>query len=272
MAAFTVPSSQVYVDTVSGHRYYYRANDVIDLETAVRLSMPGATEPDAAAPFSDEQLAYLAENVGTGGGASTIHNYCPDGAVASDDLIDTANAYDPQASFFIAAQGTETLALSVGTGPGGANEIAVTCPGSSFREGIILGFNDSSARFPLPAGHWNCGATIRLADNTVYLDVSPTAPASHFLRQWLDTSSGQVANGTDTIRLVADILTIATDYVALSIRASQAHYGVDAFAGTFYVSHIMFTEGEAYLFADGDSDGWSWLGTPHASASSGPQP
>lgn len=60
MAMFTVPTSQVYVDSVTGHRYFYRSGDVIDLAAAVRLGMPGAESPAGAAPFSDAQLAYLA--------------------------------------------------------------------------------------------------------------------------------------------------------------------------------------------------------------------
>jgi hypothetical protein len=60
-ATFTVPATDTYVDAVTGGRYHWHEGDVIPLDLAIRLQMPGAEAPAAASPFSPDQDTWLAD-------------------------------------------------------------------------------------------------------------------------------------------------------------------------------------------------------------------
>lgn len=60
MSTFTVPTSQTYYDAATGIGTRYAAGDVIPIEEAVRLGMPGAALPAAGSPFTAAQDAALA--------------------------------------------------------------------------------------------------------------------------------------------------------------------------------------------------------------------
>ncbi len=57
---FTVPASQTYYDTETNLGTRYASGDVIPIEEAVRLGMPGAALPAAGSAFTAAQAAELA--------------------------------------------------------------------------------------------------------------------------------------------------------------------------------------------------------------------
>lgn len=97
-AMFSVPSTAVYVDTVTGSRRHFKAGDVIPLELAVRYAMPGASLPAGAAPFTDPQLAYLQDGFEPEGNFATLdHEHTPEteARTATADGLTTGTVSDP---------------------------------------------------------------------------------------------------------------------------------------------------------------------------------
>lgn len=66
MATFVVPSTDDYTSTANGGRYRYIAGEVIPLDLAIDLGMPGAVAPAATSPFSPAEDAWLATLPGIG--------------------------------------------------------------------------------------------------------------------------------------------------------------------------------------------------------------
>lgn len=66
LATFVIPSTGTYVNSANGGNFYYKAGDVIPLELAVLLGVPGAALPAATSPYSAEEDAWTAAHSLTG--------------------------------------------------------------------------------------------------------------------------------------------------------------------------------------------------------------
>lgn len=270
-AMFTVPSTDVYVDTVTGARVKWYAGRSIPLDLAVRFGMPGAALPADGPPFTDAQTDYLVETYGEHGTGSgrTITNWFPDGAITSDALIDTAGDQDYEAKLWYGQGGSEALtfesdvlgapALGVGLTGWGDGVYARDWAGA-------FGFDE------LPIGRYQIGFDFALDASLggyrirAYPLVQNAAP--------LPPEIVIEPRNTLFYRYVMDVYTQQVGYLGLAFEASSYdNSGKSAPADKiFYVRNVTITDGNALAFRDGDSDGWDWLGTPHASASAGPQP
>lgn len=281
---YTVPSTATYYDRFTGVGYRLTAGDVITLRRAWLLQVPGASEPTHESglvtaitnPQDGDALVYDAASGlwingaasgGGGGGVATIHNYFPDGAISDDALIDPAGVDGDYDTHLWQTQGNSTLSFSAGTGPGGANEVGCAIVG--WNDGVqVADWSNHYGCKVLPAGRYRIGVTLR-ADIDILLTLQsfglPSDPEfSAKLREWV---------GGVPRRFVLDTyLPTAMGIGLLAVLYSFQYPGEDVPVGTVYLSHLMITEGDPALFRDGASAGWSWSGTPHASASSGPQP
>jgi len=202
----------------------------------------------------------------------TIHNYFPDGAVSDDALIDTDNESAP-AKLWRAWQGTETLSLGLAAHGGNPNSVQVFCPGDVADEGVqVADWTGYYGDF-LPIGLYALGVTLDWDNVSGLVDLRVRAvdeagaavySPSVFLR----------LNQEQPRRVVVPIRTMAIGYVSLDITTNDAMLGADYDLQEviFYAYGLTITEGDATAFRDGDSDGWSWVDTPHASASRGPKP
>lgn len=191
---------------------------------------------------------------------TTIHNYFPDGAIGDAALIDTENSY-ADGFIFVAGDGTEVLARD-----GAA--VKMTTSGSGWTESLII--NDGGDTFGLrtmPPGHYQIGITID-SDTSYWLVLSPHGPPAY------GTPIRVFPKGISHPRYVIPIILEEEGPIGLDIYWDpRLHPGVtDLPATNIHVSQIMFTDGDASLFRDGASSGWSWDGTAHASASHGSQP
>lgn len=68
---FTVPADGDYQSLSNGGVFRYHEGDVIPLDLALDLQMPGASAPEATNPFSGEQAAWIAANPGPTGPTGT---------------------------------------------------------------------------------------------------------------------------------------------------------------------------------------------------------
>lgn len=201
------------------------------------------------------------------GSSPTIHNYFPDGAINSDALI-TAGVVGGY-------QGTETITWSASDAPHlDVPTIKVVLPGNTNKEGVYIADVNLDFGDPLPAGLYFVGATIDAASITgrVELLAAPetSSPAAYL-------GSEVIFLNYDTIfpyRFVLPVRTLTEGYIGLDVTTTKRIQGQDytPSANTIWLTQISITEGDASIFADGASAGWSWSGAANASASSGPQP
>lgn len=102
---FTVPSTSVYVDSVTGGRHQFKKDEVIPLDQAIRFSMPGAAAAAGVTPFPAGQDAWLetritaaqsfataAVAVVTAAGSNGLHN--PAAVTATADGLTTGIVSD----------------------------------------------------------------------------------------------------------------------------------------------------------------------------------
>lgn len=218
---------------------------------------------------------------GSGGGGDsgpvTIHNYFPDGAIASAALVDVANAFDYDTHIWIGNFGTETLTfLAAGDTFAFRNRfncVQVDVPGNSFNEGVNVGDWNNHYGGQVAAGTYEVGFTIKTTTSGLLASVDAVDANQDSLNEY---SGAIVAVPDATIRrYVLDIAMPVAGRIILTL-VTNANVPVNgsfpvAQPSTFYVGQIMMTDGDALIFADGDTAGWSWIGTHHASASSGPQ-
>lgn len=274
MLTFTVPTTGTYTDSVGGGTYRYTAGVLVGLTWAVRLGMPGAELPADPVPFSDAQLAYLLDSGIAANGL--IYNYFPDGAIASAALIDTANDQDFDTHLWLGQFGTETLSLAAVTDEIIVNAVQAALPGDAWGEGVYV--CDWSNRYDcgeLPEGRYTVGATIRFASapaEPVVVNVNAFGGAGADIEIGPDQLVAHA--GSSWQRVTLPIWRKGTGPVGLAVTTiSDANPSVvDPVAVTLQISRLMVTQGNAFGFADGDSDDWTWSGIAHASPSFGPQP
>lgn len=145
-ATFTVPATAIYTDSVTGGRYHYAAGQVIPLDLAVRLGMPGATAAADTSPFSTDQDAWMADTI-----------------QASVDALEAslASVYEPLKTAGAAtatADGTGT-----GTIPAGLDFVTVTS-------------DDANKIIVLPAP--TPGVEVTLANGATGYELRSSAPAT----------------------------------------------------------------------------------------------
>lgn len=208
-------------------------------------------------------LIGLAHGRGGPGGPPTIHNYFPDGAIFSDALIDTLGQQDYDVHCWQGQMGTETLAFSAGGGPGSDNAIAVTLAGNG--TGVFArDWSNAYGCKLIPAGRHYVGMTLTCDIPGTVVQVGATASSSS-----TETDVPVTLSATPQ-RVVIPIDTVSIGGIGPSIYTlSNEDPPVTA---TIFISSVMVTEDADAAFADGDTAGWSWAGTPHASISSGPKP
>jgi hypothetical protein len=196
----------------------------------------------------------------------TIHNYFPDGRPVDDTFIDTDNTF-PAGSLWRTWNGTETLSLDE-TAPDFLR-VKLVCPGLAWEEGIAIahGGNDVPADRVCQIGFWIAGD----ANVNVRAFLSPDG-AVHFQEtKVINLTTSSKGNGSRHVLRCA--LKEAAPVGLGFLLYEQDNPTLEAApAATLWITDVMVTEGDAWLFRDGDSAGWSWSGDPHASASSGSQP
>lgn len=205
------------------------------------------------------------------GSSSTIHNYFPDGAVTNGALIDTG-AQDYDTHLWQGQGGSEVLSFAAAVG-GKPNAVKLILPGDGFAEGVEVGdFANHYGGGLVPAGLIRVGATLWADAPDPYYLYMQIGLGIDFPGEYNETIYRYI--GPDPTRVVL------TGWLQQPGPVSFKAYTTNLFApteipaqdATLYVAHLMITEGEAFQFADGDSDGWSWDGAANASVSSGPQP
>lgn len=271
---FTVPSTATYYDRFSGVGYKLKAGQVITQRRAWLLQIAGASEP--------------------GSGLATIHNWFPDGAVSSAALIDTEADNDYDTHLWAQFGGSESLSFVAAADcsqfRNRFNAVQVDTSGDFFGEGTMVadwtcryspeyepgrysvGFTVASGLLPL----W---ATVTCYDETVsdlheYSAQSVVISPNYTQRYTLAVAPSQPCRIVLNIQTVDAIPndTISLHDLNAPSPATSRLLMVDLTPDTFYVGQLMITDGDAMIFRDGASAGWSWSGTPHASASHGPQP
>lgn len=270
MSMYTVPTTGTYRHTETGVGYRYHAGDVIPLELAVMLGMPAAQAADESSPFAGPEERWLERAYGPN---RTIHNYFPDGAISSAALIDTDNSYPDSALWTNNGYG-ENLEFVDRSASSIPNAVKVTFPGGAWGEGFWTMDNaDTYGLGSMPAGRYRIGATfaafappsrtpIRVTAATPTDDPNPSAREVVYLP--INTPE----------RIILDVYTHTAGRLALYVYTNPLDYpeGADFPSLTLLVSELMITDGDPFDFRDGDAEGWSWSGAPHASASFGPQP
>lgn len=266
-ATYTVPSTAVYTSTVTGKRFRYLQGSEIAMATAVDMGMPGAALDPDPAPFSNGQLAYLA-----GGGYKTIHNWFPDARFASADTVAVGVNNFAAGHFAYAANGTETVSIVTGGHPDGGNLVRSVTAGSSFDEGVYL-YSPPN----IPAGSFSLGFDVRVHWPNGKLALYPRIKVQTYIdNAWGAHQIEHQVGDNQWQRIIVPMTCYngsGTINCAISSDASSYPDAGDATVLVqFDVGNVMFTEYDAARCRDGDSDGWTWSGTPHASASTGPQP
>jgi hypothetical protein len=286
-ATYALASAGTYTDSRTGIPARFAAG-TYPLDLAVIYGMPGAAAPTVYDPLDTQiddpadgdVLTFNAESglweargaSGGGGGVATIHNWFPDGAISSAALIDLTNSQDYDAHVWQAYSGTETLTRNASPAA-----VRIAIPDDAWDNGLTV--CDWKHRYDVvaPAGRYSIGLTIRRVSSD---DNKP-------VHLWL-SPFGKDADNNDTVIQSSPVLVIvkATHRIVVPLETGAA--GTIGFslatvslarddatpvvAATLDISKVMITEGDPYVYADGASPGWSWSGTAHASASSGPQP
>jgi hypothetical protein len=195
-----------------------------------------------------------------------IHNYFPDGAITSDALIAVGTAQYPDGKIIYPENNTETIAVMSGDGPGGGNAVKVTTTGASWEEGMQVG---------LVAATTVPGAGIyHLAFDLKCLNGNQTLKCQAYCQNVDGQRNEDLPIFTYWTRYSVPLYAFGADILGCHLSFQQKAYAADATppALSWEIANIMFTDGDGWAFRDGDSDGWAWTGTPHESASYGPQP
>lgn len=122
---FTVPATAIYEDAETGQRTRFHLNDVIDIVTAVRFGMPGASLPALTTPFTDAQDDWLDDLITdanlilasdiTDEVAAAVALEDIAGQVATAFSASTVNTLRGAAARTATADGTGTGTIAVGT-------------------------------------------------------------------------------------------------------------------------------------------------------------
>lgn len=204
----------------------------------------------------------------------TIHNYFPDGAISSDELIDTNNDQDYATKLWYGQQGTETLTREVAYDPFfGADAVKIACPGNSLSEGVI-GFDWPGLTDEVPAGRYRIG--FDLATGVMPLVLYPSLRHSGSNVHSLAQTQMYIHPSLLPQRMVLEVYTPTATRIGINVATTNkitiAGSNPNPTAINIWIGRLIITEGDPFAFADGDSSGWAWSGTANASASSGPQP
>ena len=204
-------------------------------------------------------------------GLVTSHNYFPDGAVSDDALIDINNTL-ADALLWKRRGATETIALAEISE--GLNAVSCEMTGE-WGEGItVADWGNLYGGGALSPGHYSVGVSVK-ADDAATLAAQGagiTSLSGDYSEAYQPFTVFRVYG--DWVRIVLPIFVVAEAYVGLECYTRQMDYpdAVTSPVTTIYFTKLMITEGDSAVFRDGDSDGWSWSGTPYASTSYGPPP
>lgn len=203
---------------------------------------------------------------------AVIHNYLLDGGAENVDVVDDGS-YAPAMAWY-KNWGNEALSLVI---PGNASAHALSCvtTGASWYEGPSWGALYNAGFDKVPAGTYQIAVDARSPDGPLscLLQVSATDRVNG-----APTDRGSVVTpvvvGTGWSRIATELTTTGVGWVNINLMLDPTAYSGEPspLVITFVLDNAMMTEGDATIFADGDSPGWSWAGTAHASASSGEQP
>lgn len=194
-----------------------------------------------------------------------VHNYFPDGSADNADLIDDGSY--ASGKFWFKNMGGETI-TQVDETAFRANGHAIQCvtSGSDWEDGLVAG-DVMSTLDPLPAGHYWFGCHLRVASGAVW-GILKAAPQGNGI------AARAVRLTSNWQRFTLPVVVDGSARPNLSISLDQDEYPDEPtpLVATIQCCNVMLSDGRVDFFADGDSDGWAWTGTPHASASYGPQP
>lgn len=189
-----------------------------------------------------------------GGGAATIHNYLLDGSGENAAQIDNGQDFESNLTFYD-RNANETI-QQVAPGNGSAHAVEVVTGGSNQSDGLVINNTDVDS----PIGLYFIGFDVKTPDGPTSLTILFASPT--------DQTQATVSATTSWQRVTLGLYLNQPGFMRCFLSQNNA----TASPTRIWVDNAMLTEGSAATFADGDSDGWAWSGTPHASVSSGPQP
>lgn len=126
------------------------------------------------------------------------------------------------------------------------------------------GVNGVSSTIPVTAGNtYRASAWVKAPSGlTLYFIIDEYNGATYVAqtaKTFIGTGEWQRVDATRTV--------VSGTGIRPSVRKPTA----DTTLKGYYVDAVMITEGtDLYAYADGDSPGWIWNGTPHSSTSTGP--
>lgn len=194
-ATFTVPSTGIYTHRTTGGRYRYTSGQVIPLDWAIELQMPGAAFPAEPSPFNQAEEAQI-ESLATSLATSI-----------ATDLVTTSKEDEQVEARTATAAGTTTGQVTKGT-----NFVVVTC-------------DDANKIITLPA--LDVGEEISLANGATGYELRTSSPTT------IAINGGTGANAESAIganTLVECKAKDDTHYLCEAVATDGARTAVEAAA------------------------------------------
>lgn len=263
--SFPADISDLNITNSEGVDYQYYVNNA----TTPKGYCVTATYGDNDSSF------YVASNFTyMAGGVSTLHQITPTKGTCPGhgSVVTITNIHpNPSAEVNITGYGQpngSSIAQSTIRSHSGAESVLVTMPtyGSGGVGMTIMNISASANPYPLkPSTKYTFSAYVYVPPSTVNMRLSAqgagrTSPTSNPER--VSSVKGEWTRIHQTFTTTSTPGQISLQLINDSSTAGGAQFWADSF---------MLTEGEQpYVYADGDSLGWTWSGSAGNSASSGP--
>lgn len=190
---FTVPATALYTRLSNGGIYKFYEGDVIPLDDAIDLQMPGASAPAATNPFSGAQASWIAAEIAT--------------LEAADDAVQALIPTSVNDGRLTQAR----TATADGTGTG------TIADGTDF---VVVTSDDANKIIVLPTP--TPGVVVTLVNGAVGYELRSSAPATVAINGGAEAGAESAigANVTTVCRCVTATAWVCTDYSTAGVLSA----------------------------------------------------